>query len=87
MDAQGYTGQPFTVTVEEKPHRGRITDWTKLPCAPGLGFFIVGRFLDHYRFKDSDGHTSWVIREEDKGDTIEIETRNSRYTLIKDTVL
>ena len=63
---------------ESKPHNGRIEDWTRVPCDHGAGFFVVGRFVDHYRLAGLEGHTSWAVALE--GD--QLETRNSRYTLV-----
>ena len=64
----------------DKPYKGRITDWCKLPSRFGIGYFIYGRFLEHPDFGEKETNTSWV----EKHDPItgEIETRNSRYTLI-----
>lgn len=64
-----------------KPHYGRIETWYKSYCGPkGLGYFIIGRFLDHPRFALLNGHTSYVVKHDEY--TGEIETRNSRYTLV-----
>lgn len=64
----------------EKPHRGRIADWARcdLPLAKGLGYIIIGTFVDHERFAGQRGFTSYIVKHE--GD--EVETHNSRYTLV-----
>lgn len=64
----------------EKPHKGRIEKWFKLPCSSGLGYFIVGTFLDHPQIAGKETNTSWVEKHDLA--TGEIETRNSRYTLL-----
>lgn len=74
--------------MSEKPHKGQIEEWHKEPCTGGLGFLIVGRFLDHpERLMALDlgghGHTSFVVAHDKK--TGEIETKNSRYTLVGET--
>ena len=67
--------------TSEKPHKGRIEKWTKLPCTSrGLGYIVCGHFVDHDRFAGKDGHTSAIIAHDSA--TGEIETLNSRYTLI-----
>lgn len=62
-----------------KPHCGRIKGWSKEPCSGGLGFLIVGDFLDHPRFR-GQGHTSAVVSFDEAAGTVE--TRNSRYQLV-----
>lgn len=64
----------------EKQHKGSIKDWTKIPCSLGLGYLIVGTFVDHPWFAGKPGNTSYVVKHDDA--TGEIETKNSRYTLI-----
>lgn len=69
----------------DKPHKGRILRWWKhhiLDC-PGLGFVIRGDAPDHPQFSNASWfHTSWVEKYEEQPDgTVEVETRNSRYTL------
>jgi hypothetical protein len=65
--------------VTMKPHKGRIDKWGKLEIGrSGLGYVIFGRFLDHETIRD--GFTSIVLAHDPA--TGEIETRNSRYTLI-----
>ncbi len=65
--------------MSNKPHKGGIKNWFKSECDSGLGYLIRGQFTDHPEFKGMpDGHTSYVV----KRDGNEIETKNSRYTLI-----
>lgn len=78
-----------------KPYHGRITNWQVLRSSEdeSLGFYISGKFLDHPQLGGRVGHTSDVLSVKDLeiddltqrivfSQTIEIETRNSRYTLI-----
>lgn len=64
-----------------KPHLGKIKSWFKRETDPesGLGYQIIGMFVDHPDFKGEVGHTSYVVSHDET--TGEIETRNSRYTL------
>jgi hypothetical protein len=71
-----------TDTDREKPHHGRIKNWLKVKCAGGLGFFIVGEFLDHPHFRGPACYTSHVVALDEA--TGELETRNSRYRLVND---
>lgn len=68
--------------IDGKPHKGRIENWQKTqhPLAGGLGYIIEGRFLDHPEFALMNGHTSYIVKHDET--TGEIETRNSRYTLV-----
>jgi len=68
--------------TDQKPHKGKITNWTTQPVQDcGLGYLIVGEFVNHPDFGNApNGHTSWV--EKHDRETGEIETRNSRYTLV-----
>lgn len=68
--------------MNDKPHHGRIKGWSKEPCNSGLGYRIVGEFLDHPHFRGPRCHTSYVIAH--NSETGEIETANSRYTLVTD---
>jgi hypothetical protein len=66
------------------PFKGRIEDWRPVECNKGLGYYIVGRFLDHPQFAGQRGHTSYVV---DSFTLLNeciicIETRNSRYNLV-----
>ena len=65
-----------------KLHKGRIENWSKhfVNENYGLGYIILGRFLDHEDFAFQRGHTSWVVAHDKE--TGEVETRNSRYTLV-----
>lgn len=60
---------------QSKPHKGRIDGWVKMDGR------VHGRFLDHPGLGGYDGHTSRVLKH-DYG-TDEIETLNSRYTLLR----
>lgn len=74
--------------TEFKPHHGRLADWHKVSSFSdkGTGFCISARALDHPEFKGRLILTSYVISYDEK--TGEIETRNSRYTLVdKDMLL
>jgi hypothetical protein len=63
-----------------KPHKGRIALWYKQDCGTE-GYLVCGVFLDHPQFMGEHGHTSLVLSHDEA--TGEIETRNSRYTLVK----
>lgn len=64
-----------------KPHKGCIENWSKYDTpGHGLGYLILGRFLDHPHFAGERGNTSYVIAHNEL--TGEIETANSCYTLI-----
>lgn len=65
--------------MTDKPDHGRIKDWSKDPCDGGLGYLIVGEFLDHPYLRGRC-HTSAVVSH--NSETGEIETRNSRYRLV-----
>lgn len=65
----------------EKPFHGRIKDWARLRSTDrGLGYLIIGEFLDHPKFAGKQGHTSYIVKHDEE--TGEIETRNSRYLLV-----
>ena len=69
--------------MNTKQHKGNITDWRRVECDGGLGFRIDGVFCGHPEFDGERGMTSFVIAYEfPKHHKIEIETNNSRYTLI-----
>ncbi len=68
------------MTTNIKPHKGSIKDWYKYGCTLGLGYMIIGTFVDHPKFVGETGNTSYVIKHDEK--TGEIETNNSRYTLV-----
>lgn len=66
-----------------KPHKGSLRLWRKhVPSGNfksfGLGYIICGVFVDHPDFAGETGHTSWVVKHEGN----EVETINSRYTLV-----
>lgn len=63
----------------EKPHRGYIKNWRKF--YRGKLQFVWGTFVDHPIFAGLHGHTSYIVAHDEA--TGEIETRNSRYTLIR----
>jgi hypothetical protein len=64
---------------ETKPHMGSIERWWECPVTSrGLGYIICGHLVDRPGYRGGEGHTSWVVARE--GD--EVETRNSRYTLV-----
>lgn len=64
-----------------KPHKGCIDKWRKDWIRPdirkGLGYMVVGTSVGHPEFVGWI-HTSYVVKHVGN----EIETRNSRYTLI-----
>jgi len=62
----------------EKPHRGRIEPWFRLTV--GSRYAIAGVFLDHPDWPGRWALTSEVLSYDEK--TGEIETMNSRYTLV-----
>lgn len=63
----------------DKPHKGTINRWYKRSAGgDGLGYVIVGAF-NHTEFGYTFTHTSHVVAHGDDG---EVETRNSRYTLM-----
>jgi hypothetical protein len=62
----------------EKPHKGIIKNWRKHPLSPGFGAYVViGSYGDRDEFFI---RTSPVVSHDEA--TGEIETRNSRYTLV-----
>lgn len=70
-----------------KPYKGRIANWAKVEFTvpnglegpePHLGYYIIGNFLDHVPAPGKLWHTSMVVHRD--GD--EIETFNSKYTLV-----
>lgn len=78
----------------EKPHKGKLYNWCKLPFPKeewirqrlltedegGLGYVIFGMTSAH-TLRDYK-RTSWVVEHDPV--TGEIETNNSRYTLVGD---
>ena len=73
-------GEKEVNDIELKPHKGMISDWFKLPCGLGLGYLIMGHLRDHEDYRGGVGNTSYVVKHDEA--TGEIETRNSRYTLV-----
>ena len=69
-------GKP--VPPAEKPHRGRIVAWRKIKEGPLEAF--EGMFLDHHSLTGFVSRTSAVLKGADGAG--EIETLNSRYTLV-----
>lgn len=73
------------ISVAEKPHMGKMVDAMKRPInsAYGLGYMVIGRFEGHPDFDGYVGHTSYVVAETavNEDGSVEIETRNSRYTV------
>jgi hypothetical protein len=63
--------------MSEKPHFGRIDQWQIVSYFGGKKL-ILGKFLDHPRLAGRSGHTSDIIKRNGN----EVETRNSRYTLL-----
>lgn len=66
-----------------KPHKGKFSNCRKVvamePTDEHLGYYFVGTFdPDDTRFKGRMGYTSMVVKT--NGD--EIETLNSRYTIV-----
>ena len=79
---------------QEKPHKGTLINWYKREYGDyGLGYFLECTFVDHPEFAGEHGHVSSVVKESREvpsrhtlmdinAEPIEIETRNSRYTLV-----
>jgi hypothetical protein len=62
-----------------KPHLGTI----KGQISDHNGHKIIwGKFVDHPHFAGRFGHTSYIVKHNEA--TGEVETRNSRYTLLPD---
>lgn len=70
--------------MTDKPHRGTMKNWFKeyWGCEGyGLGYMIRGEFVDHPEYAGCpNGHTSYVVAHDEA--TGEVETKNSRYTLV-----
>lgn len=69
------------MTSKEKPHFGRIKGGIKDHTLGDDSYIIRGEFLDHPLHRGM-GHTSKVLSHDEK--TGEIETKNSRYTIVAD---
>lgn len=69
-----------------KPHKGKIKNWYKreISISQGLGYQIMGEFVDHEDFAGYEGWTSFVVAHDEA--TGEIETLNSRYTLVDEVM-
>ena len=74
------TAKPYKGHITEKPYKGHITEWSKFHTPFGLRYYIFGKFLNHPDFGQKETNTSPVVYHDET--TGEIETRNSRYTLI-----
>lgn len=59
-----------------KPHKGVIENWKKIPCVGGLGYCIYGQPKGHPSFVGWV-RTSFVVAQEENA----IETNKSVYTL------
>jgi hypothetical protein len=66
--------------LHDKPHKGGITAWRTIDWYGRV--IVIGQFVNHPEFGDRYGHTSYIVNR----DGCEIETRNSRYTLIGDEI-
>lgn len=72
----------------DKPHKGRIIVTGTFDCeGVGLGYGYFCKFLDHEDFAGEEGYTSYIVASADDvprhaSDAYEIETRNSRYTVV-----
>lgn len=79
--------------MSEKPHNGQIANWLRAyrnsmvhrvdetsEYGVNKGYDIIGLFIDHPDFGTAMGRTSLVLTHDE--DTGEIETLNSRYTLL-----
>lgn len=68
-----------------KPHKGRIDQAVWVDVRDGHTY--QGLFLDHPELKGKYGRTTLVVKDDadiprHKGDSYEIETLNSRYTIM-----
>jgi hypothetical protein len=59
----------------DKPHMGTLNDWERRAWEDK--FYFTGVFDGHPIFHGHRGHTSYLVKQ----DGVQIETRNSRYTL------
>lgn len=67
-----------------KPHKGKLVGWHRHECED-TRYIIRGYFDGHPQFHGMYGHTSEVLCHDEA--TGEIETRNSRYTLVGEPVI
>lgn len=72
-----------------KPNKGRIDKWFRvftekepIDGVNHIGYYIVGRFLDHPPHPGELRHTSQIM----KRDGCDIETMNSHYSLVGDEI-
>ncbi len=63
----------------EKPHKGRIGRWTRITTLNDK-VCVAGLALEHPEFGGHYMRTSYLVSHDEE--TGEIETRNSRYTLV-----
>lgn len=68
----------------DKPHKGKLINAKTVNIVGG--YVYVGTFVDHPQFGGKYGHTSLVVKDDcekmrHNGDSYEIETLNSRYTI------
>jgi hypothetical protein len=61
-----------------KPHKGSLKGWKRYEH--GDKVCIWGTFVDHPHFAGLYGHTSYIVSHNEE--TGEVETLNSRYTLV-----
>lgn len=69
----------------KKPHKGSLHNWELIKTdrsIDGLIMYTIGTFIDHPIFAGKKGHTSMIKSIEFKDGKAEIETMNSRYTLV-----
>lgn len=70
--------------MSEKPHKGRIKNWYFIQTHANTPPRIAGIFLDHPTLCGDDAETTSVLKFD--AATGEIETRNTRYTLVSEGV-
>lgn len=68
-----------------KPHKGSLRNARKVDTSQG--YYYAGTFDGHPQFHSKLGHTSMVVKDDcdiprHRNDSYEIETLNSRYTII-----
>lgn len=71
--------------MSNKPHKGQLENWSLVRSAralDGLTFYATGMFVNHPRFAGTSGYTSMIKSIKFKDGGAEIETMNSRYTLV-----
>jgi hypothetical protein len=68
-----------------KTNHGRIVNWEFVKAnrpLDGLSLYVTGVFMDHPRLAGRQGHTSMIVKAVFKDGGAEIETMNSKYTLV-----